>query len=97
METSMKLKNTLLGVSASLAIGALALVATTGAASANVVCNNTGDCWHTDSEATYPGTGYNSHPDDWYFHQKWDDNSQYHYRDYHDGRGYYKSGLWITL
>jgi hypothetical protein len=78
-------------------MGAGALVATTGGASARVVCNDSGDCWHTDSDATYPGTGYTNHPDDWYFHQTWNDNSRYHYRDYHEGHGYYRSGLWITL
>jgi hypothetical protein len=72
-----------------------ALVATTGAASARMVCNNTGDCWHTDANDTYPGTGYVNHDDDWYFHQRWDGNT--HYRETHEGRGYYKSGIWIGL
>jgi hypothetical protein len=70
-----------------------ALFATTGAASARMVCNDSGDCWHTESDYTYPGTGYTKHDDDWYFHQTW--NDQQHYRDYHEGRGYYKSGVWI--
>ena len=70
-----------------------ALVATTGAASARMVCNSSGDCWHTEGNYHYPGTGYTNHNDDWYFHQQW--NDQRHYRDYHEGRGYYKSGLWI--
>jgi hypothetical protein len=35
------------------------------------------------------------HPDDWYFHQHWD--ADRHFRDYHEGRGYYKDGVWITL
>jgi hypothetical protein len=95
METLMKLKITQLGVFASLAFGGVALVAAVEPASARMVCNNTGDCWHTDNDATYPGTGYTNHPDDWYFHQTW--NDQQHYRDYHEGRGYYRSGVWITL
>jgi hypothetical protein len=74
-------------------IAAGALVSTTGAASARMVCNDTGDCWHTESNYSYPGTGYTNHNDDWYFHQQWNDKQ--HYRDYHEGRGYYKSGLWI--
>jgi hypothetical protein len=68
-------------------------VASTGAASARMVCNSSGDCWHTERTYSYPGTGYVSHKDDWYFHQQW--NDQRHYRDYHEGRGYYKSGVWI--
>ena len=43
-----------------------------------------------------PGVQFNYHPDDWYFHQRWDGNDR-HYRDYHEGRGYYKGGVWITL
>jgi hypothetical protein len=73
-----------------------ALAATAGTASARVVCNAEGDCWHTDQNVRYPrGFGVQVHPDDWYFHQHWDDT--HHYRDYHDGRGYYKGGVWITL
>jgi hypothetical protein len=71
-----------------------ALAATAGTASARVVCNGEGDCWHTDQNYQYP-PGVQIHPDDWYFHQHWDDT--HHYRDYHDGRGYYKGGLWVTL
>ena len=78
---------------AALTIGGLA--AMTNAASAYVVCNRDGDCWHTENRATYPGEGYSWHPDDWYFHQTWDAN--HHWRDYHTGRGYYRGGVWITL
>jgi hypothetical protein len=94
-ETLMKLKNTLVGVSGSFAIGALALIAAVQPASARMVCNG-GDCWHTDSAPAVPGVHFDTHPDDWYFHQKWDGGDR-HYRDYHEGRGYYKSGVWITL
>jgi hypothetical protein len=80
-----------------LLMGTGALVATTAPASARMVCNSTGDCWHTDSNARYPGNGYTNHHDDWYFHQTWNDNNRYHYRDSHEGRGYYRSGIWITL
>jgi hypothetical protein len=78
-----------------LLMGTGALVATTGAASARMVCNSEGDCWHTESRYTYPGTGYGYHNDDWYFHQKWNDRN--HYRDYHEGRGYYKNGVWLSF
>jgi hypothetical protein len=36
-------------------------------------------------------------PDDWYFHQHWDGDRDRHYRDYHEGRGYYKGGVWVQL
>jgi hypothetical protein len=78
-------------------LGAGALVATSGTASARVVCNAQGDCWHTDSDVKYPAeVGVQVHPDDWYFHQTWEGSNR-HYRDYHEGRGYYRSGIWITL
>jgi hypothetical protein len=94
-ELIMNTKKLLLsGVTAAvLAMGGL--VATTIAASAYVVCNSDGDCWHTETHYTYPGTGFVSHPDDWYFHQTWDAN--HHWRDYHEGRGYYRGGLWVTF
>lgn len=79
-------------------MGTGALVATTGAASARMVCNSDGDCWHTESNYRYPGRGYTRHNDDWYFHQKWNaENRDYRYRDYHEGRGYYsgRGGLWV--
>jgi len=44
-----------------------------------------------------PGVRFDFHPDDWYFHRHWDNDSRYHYRDYHAGRGYYRNGIWITL
>jgi len=89
----MLLKTALSAAAITLLMGAGALVATTGTASARMVCNTEGDCWHSDKSYSYPATGYTKHNDDWYFHQTW--NDQHHYRDYHEGRGYYKGGLWI--
>jgi hypothetical protein len=63
-------------------------------ASAYVVCNG-GDCWHTEKRFTAPGVTFNWHPDDWYFHQHWDND--HHFHDLHDGRGYWKGGVWIGL
>ena len=88
----MKLKMVLLAGALSLG----AVIAVAAPASAYVVCNPAGDCWHTDGNYRYPpAVGVQIHPDDWYFHQHWDDT--HHYRDYHDGRGYYKGGVWVTL
>lgn len=64
-------------------------------ASAYIACNHDGDCWHTDSRVKVPGVTFDYHPDSWYFRQKWDANR--HFRDYHEGRGYYKNGVWVTL
>jgi hypothetical protein len=73
-----------------------ALVVTAAPASAYLACNHEGDCWHTESRVAPPGVHFDYHPDDWDFHQRWDGGDR-HYRDYHEGRGYYKGGVWITL
>ncbi len=83
-------------VAVALGIGALAVSA--GSAAAYVVCNAEGDCWHTDHRYHYgPSVRIESHPDDWYFHRDWNNDHDHHWRDYHDGRGYYHNGVWITF
>jgi hypothetical protein len=90
----MKIRTLLLGA----LVGAGAMIAMADSASAYVVCNRSGDCWHTDSRYTYPGAGFNAYPDDWYFHQRWDDHYRYRWRgDYHRDRGYYRGGVWIQF
>jgi len=90
------MKRTLSATAIAALMATSALVMTGTPAAARMVCNPDGDCWHTDAPAPrVPGVTFNVHPDDWYFHQKWD--ADHHYRDYHEGRGYYKGGLWITL
>lgn len=77
------------------AIGAAALSA--APASAAIVCNAGGDCWHTDHKETY-GRDMRvvRHNDDWYFHQKWEANKTQHWRDYHEGHGFYRDGVWVA-
>lgn len=75
-----------------LALGALG--ASAPSASAYIVCNDRGECWHQDHRYRAPGVGLQWHPDDWYFHRSWDRD---HWRDYHGGRGYYRNGVWITF
>jgi hypothetical protein len=97
MEQSMFLKNLVssAAVVGTLAVGAIA--ATSIPASAYVACNHEGDCWHTDARVRAPGLRFDYHPDDWYFHRHWDSDRDHHWRDSHEGRGYYKGGVWITL
>lgn len=74
------------------------LVVTAAPAAARIVCNAEGDCWHTDATPPrVPSVTFSVHPDDWYFHQTWDNNSNRHYREPQKGRGYYKGGIWIQL
>jgi hypothetical protein len=91
--TALKTALSAAAISTLMATGAL--MATAVPASAYVACNKEGDCWHTDARPRVPGVSLSIHPDDWYFHQKWDDNR--HFRDYHEGRGYYRGGIWVTL
>ena len=88
----MKTRTALLGAMT----GAGALVAMTLSASAYVACNREGDCWHTESRFAPPGVHFEFHPDDWYFHRHWG-GDRYHWHDYHEGRGYWRNGVWITL
>jgi len=80
-----------------LAASAFALIGSAGGASAYVVCNHEGDCWHTEARVRVPGITFESHPDDWYFHRHWDSDRERHWREYHEGRGYWRNGVWITL
>jgi hypothetical protein len=74
-----------------LGAGALAVAATS--ASAAVVCNGEGACWHTHDTYTYPtGVGIVVHPDDW----KWHHHDHYTWRE-HEGRGYWHNGVWVTF
>ena len=67
------MKRALSTVAIAALIGAGTIAATTGIASARVVCNAEGDCWHTDAPPPrVPGIRFSLHPDDWYFHQHWD-------------------------
>jgi hypothetical protein len=63
---------------------------------ARVVCNDNGDCWHTDSSYHY-GVHVRTYPDTWYFHQDWDHDRDHHWRGHHEGRGYWRNGVWITF
>jgi hypothetical protein len=74
-----------------LGAGMLALTAST--ASAEIVCNNDGDCWHVKQRYTYaPDLNLRVHPDNW----KWREADHYRWRE-HEGHGYWRGGVWIGL
>jgi hypothetical protein len=74
-----------------IAAAALALVAT--GASAAIVCNDEGDCWHVKGKVEYkPEHGVHVHPDDW----KWGEKEHFKWRE-HEGHGYWHSGTWIEI
>jgi hypothetical protein len=93
----MLLKNLVSSAAVIGTLGVGALVASSVTASAYVACNRDGDCWHTDSRYHAPGIHFDFHPDDWYFHRHWDSDREHHWREYHEGRGYYRGGVWVTL
>jgi hypothetical protein len=88
----MKIRTALLGALA----GAGALAAMAVPASAYIACNREGDCWHTENRVAVPGVAFEYHPDDWYFHRHWG-GDRMRYREFHEGRGYWRNGVWITL
>jgi len=83
-------------LAAMLAAGGVAVTATP--ASATIVCNRDGDCWHVDRGYRYRrDLRFERHPDDWYFHRHWDQDRERHWREYHEGRGYYDHGVWTPF
>jgi hypothetical protein len=77
-------------------LGASALAISATSASAYVVCNRYGDCWHARDRYAYPtGFGIVVHDNNWrwrrdYAHRHW----RWHE---HDGRGYWRNGIWVTF
>jgi hypothetical protein len=68
-----------------------ALVAMQATASASVVCNGEGQCWHVRRAYAYaPAYGVVVHPDNW----RWGAGEHYAWRE-HPGRGYWRGGVWI--
>jgi hypothetical protein len=63
------------GIAALGVVGALAFAATS--ASAAIVCNDNGDCWHVKEKYDYkPEFGLHVYGDDW----KWSDENKYRWR-----------------
>jgi len=77
-----------IAVAALMGASAVAFIST--GASASIVCNSDGDCWHTKTDYTYaPSFGLNVHQNDW----KWKEGEKHAWRE-HDGKGYWKGDAW---
>lgn len=73
--------------------GATAILATAAPASAAIVCNREGVCWHVRHPYAYaPGYGVVVHPNTW----AWGPTEHYVWRE-HEGRGYWRNGVWVTF
>ena len=80
-------------LAASALLGLTVAAAGVSAASAAVVCNAEGECWHTHRDYTYaPEYGVVTHPDNW----RWGAADHYRWRE-HSGRGYWRNGAWIKF
>jgi hypothetical protein len=74
-------------------VAAAVLVLATGGASADIVCNDEGECWHVKERHEYkPELKLHVYPDDW----KWGEKEHYKWRE-HEGHGYWRGGVWIDL
>ena len=74
-------------------LGAAAVAATASSASAYIVCNREGECWHVRGHYVYrPEYGLVVHPDGW----AWGVNEHYVWHEHH-GRGYWRNGIWIRF
>ena len=70
-------------------VAASALALTAGSASAAIVCNDDGDCWHVRGRPHFrPELKLRIYADDWNDHYRWRE---------HVGRGYWRKGVWIDI
>jgi hypothetical protein len=75
------------------AVGAVALTISTVGASAAVACNAEGECWHVKRHYVYhPEFGVVIHEDSW----RWGPSEHFVWRE-HEGRGYWRHGVWVRF
>jgi hypothetical protein len=87
------MKTAYVNLAAAALLGASALALTTTTASAEIACNQEGQCWHVRSHYDYkPEFGVVIHPDGWH----WGDGDHFTWRE-HRGRGYWRNGVWIKF
>lgn len=62
-------------------------------ASAAIVCNRAGECWHQPGRfVARPEFGVVVHPNNW----RWGARDHFTWRE-HPGRGYWRNGVWVTF
>ncbi len=79
-------------------IGAGSVAAGSSGASADVVCNRFGDCWHTRHHYHFPvRLGVRFYSDGWQRGHNWEHDRYRHWRGDRDERGYWRNGVWINF
>jgi hypothetical protein len=74
-------------------LSAIPLAFAANTASAAIMCDADGDCWHSHTEYVYPPEAHIVvHPDTWH----WGTADHFAWRE-HDGRGYWRGGEWRTF
>jgi hypothetical protein len=82
-----------------LGAASLAMMLGMSAATAEVVCNDDGDCWRVKERHQYsPELKLRVQPNDW----RWSDNEKdrYRWREVPSGkseRGYWRQGVWVEI
>jgi hypothetical protein len=74
-------------------VGGSAIAMTATGATARIVCNGEGDCWHPRGDFEFmPAFGLTVHPDNWH----WRKDEHFAWRE-HEGRGYWHGGRWTEF
>lgn len=77
-------------------IAASVLALSAGVASAEIVCNNEGDCWRTKEVKKYePSLQLQIHPDNWKGYET--ESAKFKLREPGRGHGYYRNGTWVEI
>ena len=73
--------------------GAATLALSAVSASAAIVCNDDGDCWHVRGRPHYGSdVKVYVHPDNW----RWGHGKHFRWRE-HAGHGYWRHGVWVDI
>jgi hypothetical protein len=77
------------------AAAALGLVTLATSASAAIVCNREGDCWHVKNKYAYRSEwGLVVHPNHW----RWGVHEKFRWREpVREERGFWRGGVWIRF
>jgi hypothetical protein len=77
--------------------GTTAVLLSTTFASAEIVCNDDGDCWRVRERYEYkPELRLKVYPDNWRWEER--DRDRYRWRDApSEKRGYWRQGVWIEI